>query len=46
MKRKIEHSLHVDRNKISFRGAFAWALYGYIILDFLDNIVKLIINFS
>ncbi len=46
MRRKIEHSLHVDWNKISFRGAFAWALYGYIMLDVLDNIVKLIINFS
>ena len=46
MRKKIKHGLYVDRDKISFRGAFAWALYGYIMLDVLDNIVKLIIKFS
>ena len=45
MRRKIKHGLYVDWNKASFRGIFAWALYGFIMLDALDNIVKLIIKF-
>lgn len=46
MRRKIKHGLYVDLNKVSFRGIFAWALYGFIMLDVLDNIIKLIIKFS
>lgn len=45
MRRKIKHGLYLDWNKVSFRGIFAWALYGFAMFDVLEIIIKLIIKF-